>query len=209
MGLFVLPCLLARRLGVEFLLQSLLNLADMLLLFGCGRLTVLSLFVELCLPFALFLTAPFMTEFVPEGSETLEKFLRVGALGLVDFAVASELETLEEAEELGECELSEDFVGEDEFCGLLHLVLGGRVVDAEEGKGLCDVEAEPEDGGLLSKEVGDDMEGRGIGCYCLLDAHRFLIAAEYLFDVVGSEACDGTGYLVLAGERRGREAANR
>ena len=125
----------------------------MSLLFGSGRLVVAALFVKLGLPFALFLTASLLAEFIPEGCETHEEFLRVGTLRLVNLSVCSKFESLEEAEKFGEGELTEDFMRKDQFGSLLHLIFRCRVVDTKEGKGLGNVEAEPKAGSLFTKKL--------------------------------------------------------
>ena len=165
--------------------------------------------MDLLLPTALFLTASLLAEFIPEGGEAHEKFLWVGSLRLINLAVSPKFEPLEEAEKFGESELTEDFMREDQFGSLLYLILTGRVVDAKEGKGLGNVEAEPKDGGLFSPKLRDVMKRRSIGRNCFLYAHWLLILAEYQFAIFGAKTGDGLGYLVLACEGGCREVAIR
>ena len=155
-----------------------MNLADALLLFGGRRLAVLALLVKLLKLFALFFVCSLFAELVPEWGETLEKFLRVRAIRIVNLAVLPKLESLEEAEKFGEGKLTEDFMREDQLGGLLDLVLTGRVVDAKEGEGLGDVEAEPESGCFFSPKPSNVMKRGCISRYRFLDTRRLLIAAD-------------------------------
>ena len=172
----------------------------MSLLFGCRRLVVAALFVKLGLPLALFLTASLLAEFIPEGGEAHEKFLRVRSLTLINLTITPKLEPLEEAEKFGESELTEDFVREDQFGSLLHLILRCRVVDTKEGKGLGNVKAEPKAGSLFTKKLCDRVKRRSIGGYRFLNTHWLLILTEYQFAIFGAEAVDGLDYLVLASQ---------
>lgn len=180
--------------------QFLFDFTDMSLLFGCRRLVVPALFVKLGLPLALFLTTSLLAKFIPEGCEAHEKFLRVGSLGLVNLTVRSKFEPLEKAEKFGECELTEDFMGKDQFGSLLNLVLTCRIIDAKEGKGLGYVEAEPKGSGLFSPKLRDVMERGSIGRYCFLYTHRLLILAEHQFAIFRAKAVDGLDNLVLTSQ---------
>lgn len=189
-----------RRVSIELVCQFLLNIADISLLFGGRWLVVAVLFVKLDLPLALFLTASLLAKFIPEGCEAHEKLLRVGALGLINLTISPKLEPLEKAEKFGECELTEDFMRENQFGSLLHLILTGRVVDTKEGKGLGNVEAEPKGGGLFTEKLCNGMKRRSIGRYCFLDTHRLLILAEYQFAIFGAKAVESLDYLVLTSQ---------
>ena len=146
-------------------------------------------------------------EVVPEGTEAHEELLRIGTCGLVNLAVVAALEVCEEKQELVEAKLPEDFMVEDELCGLHYLSLGGGVVDAQEGEGLCDVEAEPHKRCLAREVVGDVAEGR---CMALggLDhvGRRLLIAHKDEACVLGAECVDDLRQFLLANQQGCRQA---
>lgn len=146
-------------------------------------------------------------KFLPEGTEAHEELLRIGTCGLVNLAVVAALEVCEEQQELVKAELPEDFMVEDEFCGLHYLPLGGRVVDTQEGECLCDVETEPHKGCLAREVVGDVAEG-GRMTLGGLDhvGRRLLISHEDEACVLGAECVDDLCQFLLANQQGCRQA---